>query len=83
MKYDTIETIAQLDELILAKTDRINALNRMIIDARRRYATMTDAQLNEAVRDVAGMKREISEHNAWIEKAQARIAKFYAPATAA
>lgn len=80
MKYMTTADIATLRAHITAKTDMINAYERMIKDIRSKYSTMTDKQLAAAVMDVQSMKRDIADERVWIRKAEAQIARFYRPA---
>jgi len=71
----------ELDRIILEKTNRAEALERLIADARSRYGRMTDKQLAEAMRDVAGMKKEIADLHSWCAWAKLQINKFLTPAS--
>lgn len=78
MKTPTLNEILQLRNFVLEKTERVEHLERMIIKAQESYKGMTRAQLEEAVRDVAGMRREIEQHKKWCEDAKKRINAFFA-----
>lgn len=78
MKTPTLDEILTLRNFVLEKTERINHLTRMINKARESYKGMTVAQLEEAVRDVAGMRREIEQHKKWCEDAKKCINAFFA-----
>ena len=81
MHTTTLSEIRELEEILVAKMDRIGALERMIKDIRGRYSEMTDSQLREALRDVRGTEQMLAEEKIWCEKAKTRIKAFYAPAT--
>lgn len=78
----TLNYVNNLKEVIAVRTERVEHLEKMINDARSRYKSMTPEQLNEAVRDVTGMKREIEEHRKFCEKAKREVATFFAPVVA-
>jgi hypothetical protein len=77
MKKSYIES---LEEAIRIRTDRMNSLIKVVADIRNNYKAMSVNQLNEAIRDVVGMQKEIAEHRDFLAKAKKEIAAFYAPA---
>lgn len=81
MKTVTIKDIVELEQLKTAKLDRIAALERMVVRMRNAYRQMTNAQLEEAIRDVVGTQNEIKAEKAWCDEADAKIAAFFAPAS--
>ena len=81
MKTVTLKDIVELEQLKTAKLDRIAALERMVIRMRASYRQMTDAQLQEAIRDVVGTQETIKAEKAWCDQADAKIAAFFAPAS--
>ena len=83
MKQPTLEYILELHNHIIFKTERIAQLERMISIMRSTYKVMSPDQLNVAIRDVNGMKREIEEHKEYCRKAQKEVDAFFAnPAVA-
>ena len=78
MKQPTLDYILELHNHIVFKTERIAQLNRMISIIRSKYKDMTDSQLEEAIRDVKGMEREIKEHKKYCEDAQKEVDAFFA-----
>jgi predicted translin family RNA/ssDNA-binding protein len=74
----TLDEALELRNFILEKTDRVHHLERMIDEIHAQYKTMTRKQLEEAARDVAGMKREIEEHKKWCAKAKAKVNAYFA-----
>ena len=83
MKHMTLDEALLLHNFIVEKTARVEHLERMINMARASYKHMTPAQLNEAVRDIAGMRKEIEAHKAWIKEAQKMIDDYFKCPTAA
>lgn len=83
MKQPTLDYILELHNHIIFRTERIEQLERMISIVRSSYKVMSPNQLNEAIRDVNGMKREIAEHKKYCEQAQKEVDAFFAnPAVA-
>lgn len=79
MEY-TLDYILNLRNAVLARTDEIKHLTKMIEETRGSYCVMAPNQLNEAIRDVVGMHRQIEEHKAFCEKAKKEIEAYFAPA---
>ena len=77
MKHMTLDDALLLHNFIVEKTARVEHLERMINMARAQYKHMTPAQLNEAVRDIAIMRKEIEAHKAWMKEAQEKIDEFF------
>ena len=82
MKTMTIDDALNLHNFIVEKSARVASLEKIVAEIRSDYKNMADSQLNEAVRDVAGMLKEIEEHKAWMAKAREMLNKFFAPAAA-
>lgn len=78
MKQPTLDYILELHNHIIFKTERIAQLERLISAVRSKYKIMTPDQLNEAIRDVNGMKREIAEHKKYCESAQKEVDAYFA-----
>lgn len=78
----TMNYVKELKMAIAVRTDRVNHLEKMIDDIHNRYKSMTPEQLNEAVRDIAGMRRELEDHRKFCEKARREVATFFAPVVA-
>ncbi len=72
--------VATLREIILAKTDRVESLERMADEIRATYGNMNNDQLEKAYQNTREMEREIEKHKAWIKEAKAQINRFYRPA---
>ena len=77
VKPMTLDEALLLHNFIVVKTDRVNHLERMINVARTQYKNMSKEQLEEAIRDIAGMKREIEEHKKWMNDAQKIIDEYF------
>ena len=73
-----LDYIDELREAIRIHKDRVVSLTNMINDIRSSYKVMSPNQLNEAIRDVNGMKRELEEHRKFLEKAKKEVDTFYA-----
>ena len=78
----TMNYVKELKRAIAVRTDRVNHLEKMIDDIHDRYKSMTPEQLNEAVRDIAGMRRELEDNRKFCEKAKREVAAFFAPVVA-
>ena len=78
MKHPTLDYINELRQAILARTDRINHLVNMVEEIRSCYKAMAPNQLNEAIRDVVGMQKEIAEHREFLKKAQKEVDEYFA-----
>jgi ppGpp synthetase/RelA/SpoT-type nucleotidyltranferase len=78
----TLNYVKELRRAIAVRTDRVNHLEKMIDDIHSRYKSMAPEQLNEAVRDIAGMRRELEDHRKFCDKAKREVATFFAPVVA-
>lgn len=78
MKQPTLDYILNLRNAVLTRTEEINRLTKLIIEARGSYNAMAPNQLNEAIRDVVGMRAQIEEHKAFCEKAKKEIDAYFA-----
>lgn len=83
MKQPTLDYILNLRNAILARTEEIKHLTRLIEEMRSHYSAMAPNQLNEAIRDVVGMHKQIEAHKAFCEHAQKEVDAYFAsPAVA-
>lgn len=80
MKYTTIWEIQSLKNILAAKRDMIKAYEGMIFDIRVSYPTLSNDKLVEAISEVREMEKTIKAELAWCDKAEAEIARFFAPA---
>ena len=81
MKYDTIDTINLLKSLIEEKRAHLRGIeNDLNAIQYRLHACTTSAQVDAIHRDFKETVAMAEEELAFIKKAKARIAKFYAPA---
>lgn len=80
MKYTTMKEIIDLETLVAAKMDRISSLKKMVKEIRSSYRDMTDSELEDAVKAVAEIHRDMKEDKEWVAKANDTISKFFAPA---
>lgn len=74
----TLEYMNKLDEAVRIRTDRLNSLVRIVDEIRSSYKAMSFNQLNEAIRDVVGMQKEIAEHREFLAKARKERDAFFA-----
>ena len=74
----TLEYINKLDEAVRIRTDRLNSLIRIVDEIRNSYKAMSFNQLNEAIREVVGMQKEIAEHREFLAKAKKERDAFFA-----
>ena len=70
--------IDALREAIRVRKDRVDSLLKMTDEIRASYKAMSPNQLNEAIRDVVGMQKEIAEHREFCMKARKEIESFFA-----
>ena len=83
MKQPTLDYILNLRNAILARTEEIKHLTKLIEEMRSHYSVMAPNQLNEAIRDVVGMHKQIEAHKAFCERAQKEVDAYFASPTAA
>lgn len=79
----TIEMINQLKEILTARTDRLNALERMMAETAKSIPDKSREELLDTLIELDYYRDEIAEEKSWIRKAKEQIAEFYRPASIA
>lgn len=80
MKYPTLEEIRTLKEHVYAKRAEIEMLDARLQKIHNLIPVMSEKAKAEARVEALEIKTEIASRRAYITKAKAEIAQFYAPA---
>lgn len=81
MTIKNVNTISELQQQIHERTDKVEALNDIIVEIRNQYKFMTDPELTDALLQVADIRHEIAQHKRYCIWAKDQINRFYTPSS--
>lgn len=73
--------LSAINNIMTAKIDRINSVEKLIRQTTASIANATPEELDQAITDINSFGEEIAELKEWIATAKKAIRAFYSPAT--